>query len=273
MKSNYPEMKHSHDIWHTAKNLTKKIIKAGQDRECRMLQKWAKHIANHFWYCCQKATSEIEFRGMWGGVLHHVINEHEWIVSIGSTGSNHCHHGPLAENADEEKEWLKKNSKAHSVLRNIIFDRRFLKKIPFYLNARETGELENFQQQILQYASKRFAYTPPVYRARNRLAAIDHNIHYSRNINKNRHGEIMYKRIYNKKSGRWIASPLKVEKTYPHIRELKKGVIQMRLADEVGMYRPMVLEDSDPRRISANLAPVIPPPVSTLVQEQIARRS
>ena len=56
---------------------------------------------------------------------------------------------------------------------------------------RQTGELENFQQQILQYASKRFAYTPPVYRARNRLAAIEHTKHYNRDIRKNKNGEIL----------------------------------------------------------------------------------
>lgn len=43
-----------------------------------------------------------------------------------------------------------------------------------------TSELESFQEQILMYAAKRFAYSPPVYRARNELAALDHNANYGR---------------------------------------------------------------------------------------------
>lgn len=40
--------------------------------------------------------------------------------------------------------------------------------------------MESFQNLILAYTSKRHAYTPPVYRVRNRLAALDHNIHVGR---------------------------------------------------------------------------------------------
>jgi hypothetical protein len=40
------------------------------------------------------------------------------------------------------------------------------------------SELENFQNLILKYASKRNSYKPPAYRARNELAALDHNAHW-----------------------------------------------------------------------------------------------
>lgn len=45
---------------------------------------------------------------------------------------------------------------------------------------RSTAELENFQNHILMYAAKRFSFTPPVYRARNLLAALDYNEHIDR---------------------------------------------------------------------------------------------
>jgi hypothetical protein len=38
-------------------------------------------------------------------------------------------------------------------------------------NFRSTSELENFQNLILKYASKRNSYKPTAYRARNELAA------------------------------------------------------------------------------------------------------
>lgn len=54
--------------------------------------------------------------------------------------------------------------------------------LPLYIYyvKRSTADLETFQNEILTYASKRHSYCPPVYRARNHLAALDHNIHVSR---------------------------------------------------------------------------------------------
>lgn len=54
---------------------------------------------------------------------------------------------------------------------------------------RSTAELEGFYQHLLMYCSKRFAYTPPVYRARNRLAAQDHNMNMGRPIQRNKDGK------------------------------------------------------------------------------------
>ena len=42
------------------------------------------------------------------------------------------------------------------------------------------------------YASKRFAYTPPVYKARCQLAALDYNNHLDRPVQINKNGEVRY---------------------------------------------------------------------------------
>ena len=57
------------------------------------------------------------------GVLHHVCGEHEW--SLGS-----CKHGPLTEN--EPKKVLDKNSKTMEALRDIVWDKRFIKSLEHY---------------------------------------------------------------------------------------------------------------------------------------------
>ena len=57
-------------------------------------------------------------------------------------------------------------------------------------NFRSTSELENFQNLILKYASKRNSYKPPAYRARNELAALDHNAHCGRAVMTNKDGTI-----------------------------------------------------------------------------------
>ncbi|XP_070544883.1 uncharacterized protein [Ptychodera flava] len=271
MKRTYPGIKHSYDIWHVAKNLGKKIMKAGQDKQCKALLQWSQHIVTHFWYCCKKATSYDEFLGIWCGTLHHVVNEHTWILPYGQ-GMNKCDHGPLCEETVAEREWLNKNDPAHVALRKIVLDKAFLNKVPYFLNFRSTAELELFQQNILMYAAKRFAYTPPIYRVRNLLAAMDHNINHGREVRRNKNGEIISQRRYNKKSGRWTASPVKVDKTYPHITDLLKSILQKRLADKEGMQRKVELEPQDPRRLSAHLAELPPPPTAILVQEKRSRR-
>ncbi|KAH3725108.1 hypothetical protein DPMN_050938 [Dreissena polymorpha] len=47
-------------------------------------------------------------------------------------------------------------------------------------NFRSTADIEGFHQHILMYCAKRYAYTPPVYRARNLLAALDNNMNVDR---------------------------------------------------------------------------------------------
>lgn len=68
----------------------------------------------------------------------------------------------------------------------------------FYI-FRSTVELENFQNLILAYASKRHSYSPPVYRVRNRLAALDHNGHVERPLMTNKDGSSRY--VWEKQKG------------------------------------------------------------------------
>lgn len=60
-ENRFPEIKHSHDIWHAAKNLGKKVVAAGQNKECRELLEWSRDIVNHFWYSCSYATDVDSF--------------------------------------------------------------------------------------------------------------------------------------------------------------------------------------------------------------------
>lgn len=57
---------------------------------------------------------------------------------------------------------------------------------------RSTAELEGFNNLILMYAGKRFSYVPPVYKARNLVAAIDHNSHLFRPSVTNKDGTERY---------------------------------------------------------------------------------
>nr|XP_034319558.1 uncharacterized protein LOC117687331 [Crassostrea gigas] len=189
MKNIFPNIKHSHDVWHAAKNLGKKVIKAGQSKECRELLDWNTDIINHFWFSCCSATDLDNFMEIWCGIVHHVVNEHTWDISYSSNffGACQCKHGTLQV---DHKEWMKKGSPPHKALVQIVFSKRFLKAIPYYLNFRSTAELENFNNLILMYSGKRFAYSPPVYRARNQLAALDYNANVDREVKRKMDGTV-----------------------------------------------------------------------------------
>ncbi|XP_073671566.1 uncharacterized protein [Paramisgurnus dabryanus] len=262
VKGRYKDQRihHSLDMWHGAKNLAKKIAAAGQVKELSVLLLWLKDIVNHFWWCCKTADSYEEFLALWAGLLHHVCNEHEW--AMGS-----CKHGQLA---DSEKQWIQRDSKAHKALVEIILKKRWLKDVHKYLRFRSTAVLESFQNHILMYASKRFAFSPPVYEARVLLAALDYNYHRDRPTQKRADGTEMYRRVYKKNAKQYSVYARKTPKSYSYIGELQTLVARSRLASGSGMPRSRTLRPDDPRRLGL-LPPVPPPPTAELVQRQVRR--
>lgn len=152
-----------------------KILNVAQKKGNSILLGWCKDIVNHFWFSCREANTYEELVGIWRSVLHHITNTHEWVIPHG--GVNHCLHGNLDEE-DRKKEWLSPTKDDHVLkdLATVVLDKGLLNNVGYLLNLRSTAELEGFHQHLLMNCSKRFAYTPPVYRARNRLAALDHNM-------------------------------------------------------------------------------------------------
>ena len=68
------------------------------------------------------------------GILHHVVNEHEWVLEEDNNGGE-CDHAPLNED-ERSKPWLKKDSPPHKALTKIILDKRFLNTILYCINFR-----------------------------------------------------------------------------------------------------------------------------------------
>ncbi|XP_059418694.1 uncharacterized protein LOC132153932 [Carassius carassius] len=234
--------------------------KAAQVKELSVLLLLLKDIVNHFWWCCKTADSYEEFLTLWAGLLHHVCNELEW--AMGS-----CKHGQLA---DSEKQWIQRDSKAHNALVEIILKKGWLKDVHKYLRFRSTADLESYQNHILMYASKRFAFSPPVYEARVLLAALDYNYHRDRPTQKRADGTEMYRRVYKKNAKQYSVYARKTPKSYSYIGELQTLVVRCRLESGSAMPRTRTLRPDDPRRLGL-LPPVPPPPTAELVQRQVRR--
>ncbi|XP_060551597.1 uncharacterized protein LOC132713139 [Ruditapes philippinarum] len=271
MKTSYPDIKHSHDIWHAAKSLGKRLLKVAQKKSNAVLGKWTKDIVNHFWFACKEASTYEQFVSIWRSVLHHITNQHSWILPHGD-GETTCRHGLLSDE-DRNKPWLdpRKDCAVLKELASVVMDKRFLGKVHYYLNFRSTADLEGFHQLILMYAAKRFAYTPAVYRIRNELAALDHNNNADIPNIVNKDGTLRLQRTWNKKSSRWTAHPKKSEKNYTYVKDILRKALVMRIKDSVGMRKKRELEADDPRRIAAHLAPVEPLPTKVLMEEKVSR--
>ncbi|KAK7155158.1 hypothetical protein R3I93_009950 [Phoxinus phoxinus] len=252
---------HSLDMWHGAKNLEKKIAAAAKVKGQSILLHWLKDIVNHFWWCCKTADTKDHFLALWIGICHHVCNIHTW--EMGS-----CQHSDLGEGLG--KQWIQRDSKSHKALVGIVFNKRWLKDVHKYLRFRSTADLESFQNHILMYASKRFAFTPPVYEARVLLAALDYNFHRNRPTSATCEGKQILRRLYNKHARRYSLYALKSEKTYKYISELQAKILNQRLTSGVGMPRRRSLRPNDPRTRGV-VPPVPPPPISELMQTQVSR--
>nr|XP_022302604.1 uncharacterized protein LOC111110405 [Crassostrea virginica] len=170
-----------------------------------------------------KNLGEKILKSIWRSVLHHITNKHEWILSNG--GVNHCLHGELGEE-ERTKPWLSHSEHAHvkKDLATIVLDKMLLNNVGYYLK----------------------------FRARNRLAALDHNMYVKRPVQKNNDGTIRYHRVFNKKSGRWTVHAVKIRKQYQYIQTLLASDLIMRINDRVGM-KTTVLAPDDPRLISKHL--------------------
>ncbi|XP_038549198.1 uncharacterized protein LOC119882909 [Micropterus salmoides] len=180
---------HCLDIWHGAKNLAKQIAAAAKIKGECILFNWLKDIVNHFRWCCKTADTRGQFLALWVGILHHVCNIHTW--TMGS-----CKHGHLESDQMRGKMWIQRDSQCHKALVDIVLNKRWQKDVHNYLRFRSTADLESLQNHMLMYASKRYAFSPPVYEARVLLAALDYNFHRNRPTMKTLDGKETFRRFY-----------------------------------------------------------------------------
>ncbi|KAK0147922.1 hypothetical protein N1851_012382 [Merluccius polli] len=237
-------LQHSLDMWHGAKNLAKKIHAAAQVKGQSSLSYWLKDVVNHFWWCCKTADSFEEFLDLWFILLHHVTNEHQWVLGA-------CQHADLVSGGSQQ--WLERDSMAHEALKSIVGNKRWLNVVHKYLNFRSTADLESFQSHILMML----------------LAAMDYNFHKDRPELCRSDGSKQYRRLFKKNARRYMLYTVKTSKTYGYIPELQSFILRKRLAGK-GMPRQRTVRPDDPRRYGL-LPSVLAPTIKELLHTQVRR--
>ncbi|XP_070549165.1 uncharacterized protein [Ptychodera flava] len=256
----YSEIKHSWDIWHGGKNIHKKILEASKQRACKDLLPWANALRNHFWYAAKECNgSERKMKAIWFGILHHVVDEHEWILNHDGTYGK-CGHGPLSDG--ERIPWLIKGSPSHIALRKIVEDKRLMKNIPYYVNFRHTGFLESFHSHLLMYAPKRL-YIPEYY-------ALYLSVLIGSRTTLNTCLFIVLLQVF-KMSKRFYPVPVVAKKKYDYINDIQQQIFEMRLGvgGHLSQYVPPA--ENDPCHLHTRLSMMNPPNITDLVEAHKSR--
>lgn len=85
---------HFYDIWHIAKSIIKKVLKASKENGCGILKEWTKSIKNHLYWCATSTQTGFSslIEAKWLSFMRHINNQHKDHPNKLYT---HCHHGEL----------------------------------------------------------------------------------------------------------------------------------------------------------------------------------
>ncbi|XP_045896485.1 uncharacterized protein LOC123963585 [Micropterus dolomieu] len=185
-----------------------------------------------------------------------------------------CKHGHLESDQMRGKMWIQRDSQCHKALVDIVLDKRWQKDVHNYLRFRSTADLESFQNHILMYASKPYAFQPhslPSFKSSACCFGLQFPPEPTNNENVGwQRDYFSFKRLYKKNGRRYSIYALKSEKIYGYISELQRRIVKNRLTSGVGMPRRRSLLPDDPRQLG--LVPPVPAPAtSDLLQRQVRR--
>ena len=79
IKQFQPHTSHFFDIWHVARSVNKRLLKASQKKGCERIKEWMKGIRNHLYWCVTSTVngSENLILAKWKSFMGHVSNKHK----------------------------------------------------------------------------------------------------------------------------------------------------------------------------------------------------
>lgn len=100
IRESCPNTKHFFDIWHVARTVTKKLLKASKEKGCEVISSWIRGIRKHLYWCAtssNKGAGEM-IAAKWLSFLRHVANKHKNHGNL----YKECNHGNL-----RKRKWIK----------------------------------------------------------------------------------------------------------------------------------------------------------------------
>ncbi|XP_065065424.1 uncharacterized protein LOC135691494 [Rhopilema esculentum] len=209
LREEHPAIKHYFDIWHIARTLTKKLIKAGNENNCQIINKWTATIRNHLYWC---ATSSKQGFGQliiakWKSIINHIqdIYTHEDPLF------NTCIH----QTFDRKRKWIKNGTTAFDKLKPILLDTRLLNDIKSISSDAQTSCLEAFHATLNHWHPKMINYHWLGTKCRHILAICHFNENLSRETMKTDDGQDILGVSFPKyKLGEEVVKPVPVAPIY-----------------------------------------------------------
>src|SRR5664279_839269 len=231
MKEKYPEINHQFDVWHFAKNITKKLHGKAQKKGATELMPWIHSINNHLYWCSRTCCGDPQLlKEKWMSCVHHVVNRHHW----NGERMTQCEH-EATDDTDNDTAWLTMDSDSHKALKTVVLDRRLLKDIDRLTDFCHTGQLEVYHSMLLKYAPKRQHFHYGGILARLQLAALDHNNNVDRDLATDSTGQPLVRLVFSKPRKDWRLRQIYNKKQYGYIDELLQKVVDRRLDRTISM--------------------------------------
>jgi len=245
MKQNYPQINHQFDVWHFAKNITKRLHLKAQKKGATELMPWIHSVSNHLYWCSETCGRDSQLlKEKWISCVHHIVNRHHW----NGERMVQCEHALIDDDTDST-DWLTMDSDAHKALKTVVFDKRLLKDIEKLTDFCHTGQLEVYHNTLLKYATKRQHFQYGSMQTRLQLAALDHNHNVDRDLTTDSTGNTLVRQVFSKARKDWVLRNVYDRKQYVYIDEILHKIVDRRLDKAIRM------DDTASRLILPQLKP------------------
>lgn len=147
---------HTLDPWHTIKRLKKKLLALSKVKDCEIISDWIKSIIYHAYHSLQYAKGDPEYATeLFLSMLHHVRGFHSWEWESGKQLTG-CLHGPISDEEERLKPWIKDGSTAFDKLSELVQNKRWIKDFQKSILFDQTSEIESFNSKIRYISFSRY---------------------------------------------------------------------------------------------------------------------
>lgn len=191
-------IKHSFDVWHYIKSVSKDLFAASKLKKCQTLGLWNRSIKNMMWYAIAECKGNADLlREMILSMPKHVANVHSFPEN---KHFQRCLHGDIS--SGRRKPWLKEGSLTMKKLVAAIRGNKDcrLKDLEFMTEFQHTGINENINSLHNVYFPKSCSFGHLQAIIRGCLTAIDHNTSVDRKPSVDVDGESRYN-VINSRDG------------------------------------------------------------------------
>jgi hypothetical protein len=219
-------IKHSFDVWHLIKAVTKDLFVASKLKKCQTLGRWIRSVRNMLWFCFSSCKGNAQLlREMVLSIPKHVSGVHTFPEN---ELFRQCLHGEL--DGEHTKPWLKNGSLSMKKLIAAIRGRKDcrLRDLSMMTEFQHTSINESINALHNVYLPKCNSYGHPQAHIRGCLTAIDHNYNADRQPLLDHDGEEMYNVVSTRDGLIYTAKTIKEPKNTQWRKEILTDVLQVR---------------------------------------------